>query len=51
VVFGAVVWIGIITLGYDRGWVDKTDLGEPLGVLPQSLTADVTQGLRKVLDL
>lgn len=31
--------------------LDKTDLGEPLGVLPQYLTSDVTQGLRKVLDL
>lgn len=31
--------------------LDKTDLDAPIGVLPRYLTADVTQGLRRVLDL
>ena len=31
--------------------LDKNDLGEPIGVLPPYLTADVAQGLRRVLDL
>lgn len=31
--------------------LNKTDLDAPIGVLPRYLTADVTRGLRRVLDL
>lgn len=31
--------------------LDKTDLGESIGVLPRYLTDDVARGLRRVLDL
>lgn len=31
--------------------LNKTDLGEPVGVLPRYLTDDVARGLRRVLDL
>lgn len=31
--------------------LDMKDLGEPIEILPRYLTADVTQGLRRVLDL
>ncbi len=31
--------------------LDKTDLGDPVAVLPRYLTDDVDRGLRRVLDL
>jgi mRNA interferase MazF len=31
--------------------IDKSDLGQPVGVLPASLMAEIDRGLRRVLDL
>jgi mRNA interferase MazF len=31
--------------------IDKSDLGQPVGVLPTSLMAEIDRGLRRVLDL